>query len=328
MSRSLRTVLAALAALAMVLALAACGEEEETTSSEPSGGGTADVEPIEEVEGAQGTPITIGSKNFTEQYILGEIYSQALEAAGYDVTKELDLGPEQVAYKALQAGEVDAYPEYTGTALTSFFDFDTDEVPTEEDAEEAYELAREEYAKRGITAPAQAPFNNTYILATTAETAEELGNPETISDLIAAEGADELSIAGFPECRQRTDCLLGLEQVYDYQPEFVSTEGQYEALDSDQADLLFAFATDGALSTDQYYTFEDDQSLFRSYHITLSMRDQAAEAIGPEGIEIVERVQEPLTEDVMRELNARVDLDRQEPADVAADYLREAGFVQ
>jgi glycine betaine/choline ABC-type transport system substrate-binding protein len=325
MSRSLRAVLAALVALAMVLVLAACGEDEETTESEPSGGGAAEAEPIEEVEGAQGTPITVGSKNFTEQYILGEIYAQALEAAGYDVTKELDLGPEQVAYRALQQGEVDAYPEYTGTALTSFFDFEIEDVPT--NPEEAYQLAQEEYANEGVTAPAPGPFDNTYVLASTVETAEELDNPETITELVEA-APDDISISGFPECRQRTDCLLGLENVYNFTPEFIATEGQFEPLDNGQSDLAFVFSTDGALSTDQYYTYEDDQSLFPPYNITLSMRDQAAEAIGPEGIDVVERVQEPLTDEVMRELNARVDLDRQEPADVAADYLQEAGFVE
>ncbi len=324
MSRSLRSILAALTALAMVLALAACGGEEEPTQPAQGGGG-GEAEPIEEVEGAQGTSITVGSKNFTEQYILGEIYAQALEAAGYDVTKELDLGPEQVAYRALQAGEVDAYPEYTGTALTSFFGYEIEEVPT--DPQETYDLAREEYANEGITAPSPGPFDNTYVVASTVETAEELGNPETITGLEEA-APEDITISGFPECRQRTDCLLGLKNVYDWEPKFVSSQGQYEDLDQGQADFTFGFSTDGPLSTDQYYTYEDDEGLFPPYNIVLSMRDQAAEAIGPEGVEIVERVQEPLTDEVMRELNARVDLDRQEPEQVAGDYLREAGFIQ
>jgi glycine betaine/choline ABC-type transport system substrate-binding protein len=326
MSRSLRGILAALAALAMVLALAACGDDEETTEGESAGGeAAADVEPIEENPDASGTSITVGSKNFTEQYILGEIYAQALEAGGYDVTKELDLGPEQVAYKALQDGEVDAYPEYTGTALTSFFDYEIADVPT--NPEEAYELAKEEYAKAGITAPAPGPFDNTYVVASTVETAEELGNPATITELVET-APEDISISGFPECRQRTDCLLGLEQVYDFTPEFIATEGQFEPLDQDQSDLAFVFSTDGALSLDKYATYDDDKSLFPPYNIVLSMREEAAEEIGPEGIDIVERVQEPLTDEVMRELNARVDLDREKPEDVAADYLQEAGFVQ
>ena len=327
MNRTLRTILAVFAAALLALAIAACGGDDESSDEAASPSGATGAL-IEEDPANNGKSITIGSKNFTEQFVLGEIYSQAFEAAGFDVTKELNLGSEQVAFRALKAGEIDAYPEYTGTALTSFFDFDTDEVPTDAEAEKAYQLAREEYAKEGITAPPTAPFNNTYILASTAETAESLGNPTTTTELVEAEGADELSIAGFPECRQRTDCLLGLRDVYNYEPEFVSTESQYEALEGGEADLLFAFGTDGALSTDQYYTYEDDKELFRSYRITLSMRDETAQEIGPEGLEIVERVQEPLTEEVMRELNARVDLDKEKPEDVATQYLQEEGFIE
>lgn len=326
MSLSLRSVLGALAALIIALALAACGDDDD----EPGGDAgptaeTSEVEPIEEDPQNRGKSITIGSKNFPEQYILGEIYSQALEAAGYDVATELDLGPEQVAYRALQQGEVGGYPEYTGTALTSFFDYQIDEVPT--DPQEAYDLAREEYADAGITAPAPGPFDNTYVVASTVKTAEELGNPETISELVEA-APEDITISGFPECRQRTDCLLGLRNAYDFTPEFIATEGQFEPLDNEQSDLAFVFSTDGALSLDRYYTYEDDQGLFPPYNIVLSMRDQAANEIGPEGIEIVERVQEPLTDEVMRELNARVSLDREKPEDVAADYLTETGFVQ
>ncbi len=323
MNRTLRLILAALSAALLALTIAACGEEEST-----GGGGSEQtgVEPIEEDPANKGKSITIGSKNFTEQFILGNIYAQALEAAGFDVDTELNLGSEQIAFKAVQDGSVDGYPEYTGTALTSFFGYKTDEVPS--DDVEAYDLAKEEYAKEGITALAQAPFDNTYVVTSTVETAEELGNPATITELSELEEAPELSIAGFPECRQRTDCLLGLEEVYDWTPEFVSTEAQYEAIEDEDSDFVFGFGTDGALSTDKYYTYEDDENLFPPYHITMSMSDEAVKEIGPEGVDVIERVQEPMSEDVMRELNARVDLDKQEPEDVATEYLEEEGFVE
>jgi len=325
MNRTLRMILAAMAAL-LAIAVAACGEEEGGGGAAEEKEATAAVEPIEEDPANQGKSVTIGSKNFTEQFILGNIYAQALEAAGFDVETELNLGAEQIAFRAVQSGQVDGYPEYTGTALLNFFDYKTDEVPS--DPVEAYELAKEEYAKEDITALAQTPFDNTYVITMLPETAEKLGNPTTITELAEAPGADELSIAGFPECRQRTDCLLGLENVYNYTPEFVSTESQYEALDGGEADLLFGFGTDGALSTDKYYTVEDDKNLFPPYHITMSMRDEAVKEIGPEGVEVIERVQEPMTEEVMRELNARVDLDKQKPEDVATQYLQEAGFIE
>ena len=117
-------ILALLAILCLGLAFAACGGDDE--SSAPSGGSgssgdSASGNEIQKVEGAEGKTISVGSKNFTEQYVLGEIYSQALEAAGFTVKKQLDLGSELLAFKALKAGKIDAYPEYTGTALTSFF---------------------------------------------------------------------------------------------------------------------------------------------------------------------------------------------------------------
>ena len=323
--RQLRLILAALAVAVMSFGLAACGDDEES-ATESSSSTAAEGELIESDSANADKKVTIGSKNFTEQYILGNVYAQALEAAGFDVSTELDLGSEQIAHRAVKEGQIDGYPEYTGTALTSFFGLKTDEVPT--DAVEAYELAKEEYANEGITALAMAPFNNTYVVTSTPETAEQLGNPETLSELAAAQGADDLSIAGFPECRQRTDCLLGLRDVYGWEPEFVSTEAKFEPLDNDQADFVFGFGTDGELSLDKYYTYEDDKGLFPPYNPTMTMRDEAVEEIGPEGVEVIERVQEPMTEEVMRELNARVDLDKEKPEDVATEYLQEAGFIE
>ena len=325
MNRSLRAVLAALAALVLVLALAACGDDEEE-GAVPGGDEAAEVEPIEENPENADTSITVGSKNFTEQFILGEIYAQALEAAGYDVKKELNLGSEQIAFRALRSGQVDGYPEYTGTSITSFFGVKIADAAGLS-PEEAYELAREEYEKEGIVALPQGKFDNTYIVASTVETQEELG-VDTISELANLPNAEQLEIAGFPECRQRADCLLGLQNVYDWSPQFVANEGKFEPLDNEQTELGFVFGTDGELSLDDYATYEDDQNLFPPYHISFGIREEALEAIGPEGEEVILRVQEPLTEEVMRELNSRVDLDKEEPEDVAAEYLQEEGFVE
>jgi len=330
MKQTIRLILAAFTAAILLLGAVACGsddEGEESASTPTAGGGeTAGGELIESDSANEGKTVTIGSKNFTEQYILGNIYSQALEAAGFDVKTALDLGSEQIAFKAVQSGQIDGYPEYTGTALTSFFGIETTDVPT--DADEAYELAKEEYAKEGITALARTPFNNTFVLTSTPETADKLGNPTTISELADAEGSDDLSLAAFPECRQRTDCLLGLNELYGWMPEFISTEGKYEPLDNDQADFVFGFGTDGDLTLDKYYTYEDDNGLFPPYNITMTLSDEAAGTLGPAGIEVIERIQEPMTEEVMAELNSRVDLDKQKPEDVATAYLQESGFTE
>jgi glycine betaine/choline ABC-type transport system substrate-binding protein len=322
-------MLTLLATLLAALVVAGCGGDDEEgggSAQQPTeGGGEEQSRLIEPIPGAEQTSITVGSKNFDEQYILGEIYAQSLEAGGFEVEKELDIGSEVVAYEALTGGQIDAYPEYTGTALTSFFDVELDEVPR--DQQEAYQQAQAAYAEDDVTALPPTPFENSYRIGMLNETAQRLGNPTTISDLEGRAG--ELSISGFPECRQRTDCLLGVEQVYGLEfGEFVSSESPYEVLDTKEADLAFIFTTDGFLATGQYTVLDDDKNLFPPYNVTLTMRDEIAQAIGPEGVEIVEQVQAPLTEEVMQELNSRVAVDKQEPEQVAADYLTQFGFVQ
>jgi len=323
-----------LAALVLAFTVAACGGDDEQSASgggdraaeeTPAGGEQAGGNVIQADPANEGKTITVGSKNFAEQYILGEIYAQALEAAGFTVEKQLDLGSEQIAFKALKSGRIDAYPEYTGTALTSFYKVKTDDVPRDKD--ESFQQLSSELEADDITAMPQTPFQNTYKVTSTKETAEKYGNPTTLSELAEAAGS-EASLSGFPECRQRTDCLLGLNQVYSWEPKFVSSQGQYADLDAGQAEFTMGFSTDGPLSLDKYVTYEDDKSLFPPYYVTFMVRNQAVEALGENGQAVIEQVQEPLTEEVMQELNSRVVLDKQEPEQVAADYLKEAGFVQ
>ncbi|MDQ3433342.1 MAG: glycine/betaine ABC transporter substrate-binding protein [Actinomycetota bacterium] len=331
MKSSLRFLLAALAALMLALGATACGSDDESDSG-GDGGGSASSEPgggklIEKDPANAGKSITVGSKNFDEQFVLGEIYSQALEAAGFKVEKKLNLGSEQIAYKALKSGQVDAYPEYTGTSLTSFFDVKIDDVP--KDPDEAYELTKEEYAKQDITALPRTQFENTYRIVTTTEKQKDLlEGATTLSEVADMPNAGELSIAGFPECRQRTDCLLGLKNVYSWTPEFVSDEGKYEPINKDRSDLGFVFSTDGELTTGKYAIIEDDKSLFPPYNISFGIRNDALEKIGPKGEEVLLAVQEPLTEEVMQELNSRASIDKEEPSAVAEAYLKESGFIE
>jgi glycine betaine/choline ABC-type transport system substrate-binding protein len=324
-------ILAVLAILCLGLAFAACGGDDSSSSSSSGssgssgGGGTASSgNQIQKVPGAEGTSITVGSKNFTEQFVLGEIYAQALQAAGYKVKKQLNLGSELIAYKALKSGKVDAYPEYTGTALTSFFGVKTDAVPR--DANKAYEDAKAGFAKNGITAYAPTPFENTYRLGMTKATAQKLGNPTKISDLKGKES--KLSITGFPECKQRNDCLIGVEQAYGLKfGKFVSSEQKYQVLDSGAADVAFIFTTDGDLASGKYVILDDDKKFFPPYNVTFNVRDEVAKKLGADGQKVIEEVQKPLTEKVMQELNARVDIDKKKPADAAKEYLQSAGFI-
>jgi len=324
-----RSILAALAALCLALGLAACGSDDEGPSGDAASTPAASAPEESKViksdpaNAGKGT-ITVGSKNFTEQYILGELYAQTLEAQGYKIRRRLNLGSEQVAFKALRGGDIDAYPEYTGTALTSFFEVKTKDVPPDADA--AYELAKEKYEEVGITALARTPFENTFIIASTTETAEAAGNPKTVSELFAKD--PNLSISGFPECRQRQDCLLGLRDIYGYKGKFVSSEGKFSDLDGDESKLTLAFSTDPQLALDKYAAYEDDKKFFPPYNITLGLKDETVEKLGPETIKTLERVQAGLTEEAMRELNRRVELEKQKPKAVAKAYLSESGFIE
>ena len=325
--RRTHPLIALLLVLALGIVFAACGSDDEEPSSSGSGSSSSESSgnEIQPIDGAEGTTITVGSKNFTEQFVLGEIYSQALEAAGYTVKRQLNLGSELIAHKALQTGKVDAYPEYTGTALTSFFGVKTADVPR--DAQQAYEDTKAGFAEEDITAYAPTPFENTYRLGMTKEGAAKIGNPKVISDLKGKEG--DLAITGFPECKQRQDCLLGVEDTYGLKfGKFVTSEQKYQVLKSGDADVAFIFTTDGDLASGEYAILDDDKKFFPPYNVSFNVRNEVAEKLGPEGQKVIEDVQKELTDEVMQELNARVDIDKQKPADAARDYLQKAGFVK
>ena len=321
-----RALLAALVAVVLTIGLAACGDDDDGDTS--GGGGDAGTSAQIKSNPANGkVQLTIGSKNFTEQFILGEIYAQALEAAGYKVKKDLNLGSEVIALQALKSGEVSGYPEYTSTALTSFFDFPPEKVPG--NAETAYTDTKDEFAKEGLVAYPPTPFSSANGVGMLTEKANELG-VTTISDLKGK--SQDLTLYGSPECRQRIDCLLGLEQLYglkfkEFKP--VDIGLRYEVLDKGQADASILFTTDAQLSEDpeKYLLLEDDKGVLPAGNVLFVASEKAAKEAGPDFAKTIELVQQGLTLPVMQELNARVDIDKQKPEDVAADYLQSAGYV-
>lgn len=321
----------ALAVLALVLTmgLAACGGSDDNGDATVAASTTAESAKViqRNPDNASKPTVTIGSKNFTEEFILGEIYAQALQAAGYQVKKQLNLGSEQIALKALKAGRVDAYPEYTGTALTSFFDVQNDDVP--KDPAKAYQDVKADFAKIGFTALAPTPFTDANGFAMTQEGARRAGNATKLSDL--AGKASSLTLAGPPECAQRTDCKLGLEKYYGLKfKDFKSIDlaKRHEVLKSGQADVSLVFTTDGAIKADNLVLLDDDKGMQPPYNATLVVSTKKLQAEGPDFQKVVDAVNTGLTTEVMQELNSRVDLDKQTPAAVAGEYLREAGYVQ
>lgn len=324
----LRGLLALIAAGAMIAFFAGCGDSDDETTTEGADSGDASAALITDNPDNNGVALTIGSKNFTEQLILGEIYSQGLAAAGYDVSTDLNLGSEQVALRALESGEVSGYPEYTSTALTSFFDYAPEDVPG--DANDAYEQSKQDFADDGLVAYPPTPFSSANAVGLLTSTAEELG-VESISDL---EGkSQDLTLSGSPECRQRIDCLVGLEQNYglEFQKFTPIDIGlRYEVLDNNDADLSILFTTDAQLfvNADEYTILEDDQGVLPAGNVMFVASQQAADEAGEDFGSTIEAVQENLTLEVMQELNARVDIDKESAKQVATDYLTEFGYIE
>jgi osmoprotectant transport system substrate-binding protein len=322
-----RLLLAFLVITCSTFLFAACGDDDD---DDGGGQGAAATEApakdqIQRDDANSSVQLTIGSKNFTEQKVLGEIYAQGLEAAGYTVKTDLNLGDEQTALKALKDGEISAYPEYTGTALLSFFGKKADQLPKDDQA--AYQQAKEGFAREGIVAFPPTPFTSSNEVAVTKETADRLGLKK-ISDL---EGkSQDLTLYGSPECRQRLDCLLGLQQVYGLKfKKFVPVDiaQRHEVLSSGRADVSIVFTTDPQIQRENEVLLEDDKGMFPPYNSTLVMKEETADKAGADLGETVGLLQKELTDENMQELNARVDLDKEDPAQVAREYLTETGLI-
>jgi glycine betaine/choline ABC-type transport system substrate-binding protein len=317
-----RASLAVLLALFLSIGVAACGSSDDDSTEAGEGGGAIVSNPKN-----GDVTLTIGSKNFPEGEILGEVYAQALEAAGYKVKKALGLGSETVVLQAVKSNQISGYPEYASTALTSFFGLEPEEVPS--DAQGAYEKAKAEFEKEDLTAFPPTPFASANAVGTLKKTAEER-ELETISDL---EGqSEEMTLDGSPECRQRIDCLAGLEKYYGlkfkkFTP--VDIALRYTVLEKDQADLSILFTTDAQLAAekDKFVILEDDKEVFPAGNVIFVTKPSVVQKAGPDYEKTIVEVQEGLTLPVVQELDARVELEKQSPAKAAASYLKEAGYT-
>lgn len=270
-----------------------------------------------------GQTIRVGSKDFTEQLILGEIYALVLEDAGFAVERKLNLGGTPVAQAALESGEIDLYPEYTGTGLLTVL-----KEPANSDPQAVYETVANQYKEQfDLVWLEPAPMNNTQALAMTQEKSAELGIT-TISDF--ASQADTLTLIGPPEFEVREDGLPGLKaaygdfQIQTYKP--VEPGLRYQGLVEGEADVAVAFGTDGEISAFDLVVLEDDQQLFPPYQVAPVVR-QAVLTANPEVATILDEVSPVITNEVMQGLNYRVSGQGEEPADVARSFLEEYGLL-
>ncbi|KMM39296.1 glycine betaine ABC transporter substrate-binding protein [Guptibacillus hwajinpoensis] len=277
--------------------------------------------------GIGGKQISVGGKNYTEQYLLSEMTSFLLEEEGFDV-KQMNNLSSTVVRKALENKQVDVMWEYTGTALITYMGQDTIADPVK-----AFEKVKEIDRKNDIHWMNMSNVNNTYALAMKKEQAKELGI-QSISDLAGYinENPGELTIASDAEFANRPDGIPGVEKTYGF--EFQT--GQIKqmdigltqrALNNGQVDISVAFETDPTIVEYDLVTLEDDKNFFPPYRAAVTINEDVYEKY-PEVKEITAPLAEKLTSDIMRKLNYKVDIEGNPVSIVAHDWLVENGLLK
>lgn len=302
-----RTVLGA-SLLAVALVAAACG------GAGGDGGG----------DGEKPT-LTIGADNFAESEIVAEMYAQVLENAGYTIERETGLTRE-TRIPSMETGEIDIAPEYLATLLL-FLDPEAEATSDEQAVLQELEPLLADIGL-AVLEPSAAVDTNAFVV--TGDTASEL-DLTTVSDLAPVAG--DLTLGGPAECPRRPFCILGLEEVYGVEfGEFVPLDAAgpltIEALDNGDIDVALMFSTQGIIAENGWVLLDDDKGLQAADNITpLWNSDKAGEEFKSEIQELLNGVSATLTTEGMTELNGRVDVEGEAPADVAADFLTEQGLL-
>lgn len=262
------------------------------------------------------TSVVVGSKDFTEGLVVSELYALALEDAGISVERKFDIAGSLV-HTSLVNKEIDLYPEYTGTGLLTVLKMDM-----ETDPQRVYETVKEEYKKQfQITWLDYSQANDGQGLAIRTDLANELGI-RTISDL--QKHASQLRFASQGEFDEREDSLPALEKAYgpfDWKDSRVYDSAlKYQLLEQKEADVTPAYTTDGALAEQEKFTMLiDDKKVWPPYNLAPVIRDEVLEK-HPEIEAILNKVSNALTTDILIQLNAKVDIEKQEYEEVAKAF--------
>ena len=284
----------------------------------------------EEFEGLEGASFTVGSKQFTEQLILGHMAIMALEEAGASVTDQTGLAGTLVVREALEADEIDMYWEYTGTAWADIFG--EDEVIA--DPEELHTtVADRDLEENGIVWGDRGDFENAYALAQNADTAGELG-VSTLTDLadLSAESPQEATLCIAEEFAGRADGFPGMSEHYDMQiPDdniTILAEGiiYNEVAEGGDCNFGMVFTTDGRIAALDLEVLEDDESFFPEYNPSITIREEIHEEF-PEAMDLMNEVMATLDTEAMQELNLQVDEEGLLPEEVAEEWLTEQGII-
>lgn len=296
-------------ALALILSGAACGPDVPPPTST-----------------LNDDAITVASFEFSESMVLGEIYAQALEAAGFNVKRQLGIGPRELVEPSLERGLVELVPEYAGSAL-EFLAGGEDLATSDEELTHARLV--DAFSERGVDVLTPAPAQNQNGFAVTRATAERHGLV-AISDLTAID--EDLAFGGPPECPERPLCLDGLESTYGLEfDRFVTLDAggplTVSALRTGTVDVALLFTTDAAIQQNDFVLLEDDRGLQPAENVTPVVRDEVIERHGDRFVGVVDAVSRLITTAELRALNANVTLEGASPERVAAAWLAEHGLL-
>ncbi|MGE3796441.1 MAG: glycine betaine ABC transporter substrate-binding protein [Thermomicrobiales bacterium] len=288
-------------------------------------------------------PIRVGSKDFAESIILGEMYALLLEDAGLSVERKLNLGGTVIAHESLLAGELDIYPEYTGTGLLVVLGSTVEAAleggdgtpaaeasPVSDTAGAVYAYVRDQYKEQfDLVWLEPTPMSNSQALAVQRSFAEEHGLT-TISDLVALAGDVDLVFSAPVDFEEREDGLLGLRRVYgDFEATVngVAPGIKYQALMDGDANVVLAFSTDAEIAINDLVVLTDDLELWPPYNVSPVVRQAAIDA-NPSIPDILNPLAPIITNEVMSQLNgAVIGEDGQEPETVARDFMIEQGLI-
>jgi osmoprotectant transport system substrate-binding protein len=309
-------LLALLLAALSILLFAACGDDDDDGGS---GGGQETSEEQAAAQPGEGKPpVTLGTKDFTEEFVLGELYKQALEAKGYTVNLKKNIGSTEIIDKSLTSGQIDGYPEYLGVSVAVVARKDI--IPKSD--QETYDLAKEFYEGRGQVISEQTPFFDVDAIATTKEFAEQNGLT-TVADL---KKLDSFTVGARPEFRDRFQGLKGMRSEYgltNAQFRQLALGIQYQALDSGDVDSANVFSTDAQLASGKYTVLEDPKGVFGYQHVAMVMnKDKFEQLGGQEFFDVIDEVSALLTNEAMISMNKAVAIDKQDEAEVAREFLQ------
>jgi len=287
--------------------------------------------------------VRVGSKDFAESIILGEMYALILEDAGIAVDRKLNLGGTVIAHEALLADELDIYPEYTGTGLLVVLGSTVEAAtgagdgspvaeasPTTDTSAAVYSYVRDQYKEQfDLVWLDPTPMSNSQALAVQRSFADEHGLA-TISDLVALSGDVDLVFSAPVDFEEREDGLLGLQQVYgefDATVNGVAPGIKYQALMDGDANVVLAFSTDAEIAINDLVVLTDDKELWPPYNVSPVVRQATIDG-NPSIPDLLNALAPVITDEVMIQLNGMViGDDGQEPEAVARDFLIEQGLI-